>query len=225
MATFGERLKKLRTEKKLTQQELATILNINKSSISRYEKDQQIPEIKLLKVMADYFNISLDYLIGRNFQNKININENFPDIFTKYFSKQINNPIYKVNYKISLIREFYLQVTEEEFAKSLETSTETVCLIENNKLIPDENFINKLCDTYLINKEWIKDNDKEMLPFLKYEVKRDEELERLLEKEGFNDNTKDFLRRYNDLKEEQQVVIDKMLEFLSKEQDAKKEDN
>lgn len=65
MATFGERIKLLRTEKKLTQDKLAEIFFLNKSSISRYENDIQIPEMPTLEAFAKYFNVSVDFLLGK----------------------------------------------------------------------------------------------------------------------------------------------------------------
>lgn len=65
MATFGERFKKLRMEKGLTQDKLAQNFRINKSSISRYEKDIQVPENPALQSFADFFKVSMDYLLGR----------------------------------------------------------------------------------------------------------------------------------------------------------------
>ncbi len=66
MATFGQRFKELRSEKRLTQQQLADNFYLNKSSISRYEQNKQIPEIDLLQKLADFFNVSVDYLLGRS---------------------------------------------------------------------------------------------------------------------------------------------------------------
>ncbi|SHK45556.1 helix-turn-helix domain-containing protein [Tepidibacter formicigenes] len=66
MATFGERFKLLRNEKNLTQEKLANIFFLNKSSISRYEQDKQMPEIDLLQKFADFFGVSLDYLMGKS---------------------------------------------------------------------------------------------------------------------------------------------------------------
>ncbi|MBZ0312443.1 helix-turn-helix domain-containing protein [Clostridium butyricum] len=64
MATFGDRLKSLRTENNLTQEELANHFFLNKSSISKYEKNLQLPENQLLKQIAKYFDVSTDYLLG-----------------------------------------------------------------------------------------------------------------------------------------------------------------
>lgn len=56
MATFGERFKELRKEKKLTQDKLAELFYLNKSSISRYENNLQIPEMPTLESIL---NISM----------------------------------------------------------------------------------------------------------------------------------------------------------------------
>ena len=66
MASFGQRFKELRQEKNLTQEKLAEEFFLNKSSISRYEQNKQIPEIDLLEKIADYFDVSIDYLVGRS---------------------------------------------------------------------------------------------------------------------------------------------------------------
>ena len=66
MESFGERFKELRLEKKLTQQQLAEMFYTKKSSISRYENNIQVPEIESLKRYADFFDVTVDYLLCRN---------------------------------------------------------------------------------------------------------------------------------------------------------------
>lgn len=57
-------LKKLRTNQKLSQQKLADILHISQQSIYKYENNITFPDISTLKQMADYFETSIDYLVG-----------------------------------------------------------------------------------------------------------------------------------------------------------------
>lgn len=64
MATFGERFKQLRIEKGLTQEKLAKEFYTRKSSISKYENNVQLPEIDTIKRYAQFFDCSIDYLIG-----------------------------------------------------------------------------------------------------------------------------------------------------------------
>lgn len=77
MATFGERFKELRMEKALTQDKLAQKFSINKSSISRYEKNSQVPENEALQAFSDFFQVSVDYLLGRTDIRNIELNKNY----------------------------------------------------------------------------------------------------------------------------------------------------
>lgn len=56
-------LKKLRTTHGLSQQALGEQLNISQQSIYKYENDIVEPNLEVLKTMADFFNVSVDYLI------------------------------------------------------------------------------------------------------------------------------------------------------------------
>ncbi len=61
---LGERLLELRKDADLTQDDLAAILNINKHSISSYERDKSEPPDAIKIAIARYFNVSIDYLLG-----------------------------------------------------------------------------------------------------------------------------------------------------------------
>ncbi|MDE5601667.1 MAG: helix-turn-helix domain-containing protein [Clostridia bacterium] len=65
LSNFAERLNELIIEKDLTQSKLAESINVEPSTISRYLSKQNIPEIDILIRIADYFNCSVDFLIGR----------------------------------------------------------------------------------------------------------------------------------------------------------------
>ena len=64
------RLKELRLKKGISQLKLALDLNMKQNSISRYENMEREADYKTLIKFADYFNVSLDYLLGRNNENK-----------------------------------------------------------------------------------------------------------------------------------------------------------
>ena len=59
------RLKELRKERNISQLKLALDLNMNQNTISRYENLEREADYKTLIKLADYFNVSLDYLLGR----------------------------------------------------------------------------------------------------------------------------------------------------------------
>ncbi len=66
------RLKELRKKKGISQLRLATELNTTQNSISRYETGEREPGIAELIKIADYFNVSVDFLIGRTDNPRIN---------------------------------------------------------------------------------------------------------------------------------------------------------
>jgi len=66
MTTFARRLKDLRESKNISQQELADDLKVAKSTISMYEQGKRQPNFELQEALADYFNVDIDYLVGRS---------------------------------------------------------------------------------------------------------------------------------------------------------------
>jgi transcriptional regulator with XRE-family HTH domain len=60
-----ERLRELRKEMNLTQEELANKLNLTKANISKYETGRIEPNIETINFLAKFFNVSVDYLLGR----------------------------------------------------------------------------------------------------------------------------------------------------------------
>ena len=63
-SNFGERLKQLRREKNLTQEQLADVFGVARNSIFSYETGRRIPDIEVLKSYAEYFGVTSDYLLG-----------------------------------------------------------------------------------------------------------------------------------------------------------------
>ena len=64
------RLKKLRKMRKISQVKLAIDLNMNQNTISRYENMERQADYETLIKFADYFGVSLDYLLGRTEKEK-----------------------------------------------------------------------------------------------------------------------------------------------------------
>lgn len=92
---FGRKLKELRLEKNINQSELGKIIGISPSTVGMYEREQRFPDKDILLKIADYFEVTVDYLLGRTDEKipkpkldesiktisakKININEDLPD--------------------------------------------------------------------------------------------------------------------------------------------------
>lgn len=60
-----ERLRELRTEAGLSQEQLAGILSLHKSTVSLYENGRREPDADTMQRIAAYFRVSVDYLLGR----------------------------------------------------------------------------------------------------------------------------------------------------------------
>lgn len=65
MVKFPQRLKELRLEKSLSKEKLATELQTNRFSISDWEQGRTETDFSTLIKIADYFDVTLDYLLGR----------------------------------------------------------------------------------------------------------------------------------------------------------------
>ena len=81
---FGDRLIKLRKKSNMTRSDLAKVLKLTYSAVSKYETDMRKPDQDILIKLADLFNVTTDYLLGRT------ANPNPPDTCPK------DNKIYQV---------------------------------------------------------------------------------------------------------------------------------
>lgn len=66
MSVIGTRIKELRLNKKVTQKEIAEGIGVSSVSIQRFEYGSVRPSLDTLIALADYFDVSLDFLTGRN---------------------------------------------------------------------------------------------------------------------------------------------------------------
>lgn len=75
------RIKLLREEFKMTQQELADKLNGAKSTVAMYEKEDRKPSLEVLVKLSEIFNCSIDYILGKSdIRNPEKVNENEIDV-------------------------------------------------------------------------------------------------------------------------------------------------
>ncbi len=82
---LGERLKKLRKEKNMTQEELGAILGRTKFNISNYEMGRRQPDNDTLRALSDFFDVSTDYLLG-----KTNL-RNYPDTLAFHTTEDLTD--------------------------------------------------------------------------------------------------------------------------------------
>lgn len=84
MATFGQRLKGVRTAIEMSQQELADRIGTTKQAISQYENDKRRPDYDTLRKLSDIFYVSSDYLLGKS-DSAISVLKNVGEINTRKF--------------------------------------------------------------------------------------------------------------------------------------------
>lgn len=102
MGNFANVFKDLRVKSGLTQQEMADRLKISRSSIGMYENGEREPSFELLEAIADYFNVDMNYLLGKK-----ELSENIPQGY--YLNEDAKsmaqflyeNPAYKVLFDAS----------------------------------------------------------------------------------------------------------------------------
>lgn len=88
MATFSKRLRKLRKERGLTLDQLANKLGTTKSTLSRYETGKREPKLDLVNELANFFDVSVDYILGRTDIKNPDID--IPDGVRELLSKEEN---------------------------------------------------------------------------------------------------------------------------------------
>ncbi|NBI05855.1 cobalamin-dependent protein [Senegalia massiliensis] len=133
MNIFGKRLKKLRKDYSLTQKILASKLGIGQTTIANYENGSRFPNQQILKNFADFFNVSIDYLVGRTentntlSSTSTNINKdniNFYKLSNLYFMNLKQENIFKAtNLLLELVskniklEDIYHQIIEPSLVK------------------------------------------------------------------------------------------------------------
>jgi len=93
MAEFKDRVKDLRLKKNFSQQRLADLLDVNKQTISQYERGVRFPTKENLEALCDVFNVSTDYLLGRDDVSPVLLSGDELDLINYYreMTKKIND--------------------------------------------------------------------------------------------------------------------------------------
>ena len=74
---FGENIKTLRKQKGLTQEQVAELLDVSKQSVSRWENNATYPDITFLPVLASFYNVTVDFLLGADYETNKSIIEDY----------------------------------------------------------------------------------------------------------------------------------------------------
>ena len=126
------KFKELRKKMNLTQVEFAEKINVDQSTISKWEQDKAIPDIQTLSSLASFFNVSIDYLMGRS-----------PD--KNVLGLQLNRSVVKIpvygtipaGVPIEMIDDSFIEDEEEIPAEWLNTGNEFFALkVKGNSMMP-----------------------------------------------------------------------------------------
>jgi len=152
MADIKDRILSLRVEKELTQEKMAKIFNVGLSTVSMWERGERIPRPKILQEICDYFNIDMDYLMGRS------------DIKNKYqaglkydWEDKLKQKIINKDSKVELKGDFTItENIEGEYIRILSvfndrTADERIYDLKTNKY--NEKKINKIIISFNIDNE------------------------------------------------------------------------
>lgn len=137
---FGQNLAKLRKEKKLSQYKLAELMNFSRGQIANYEQGSREPDFETLERFADFFDVSIDYLLGRvdnpqTYMDKLQEENSHFD--TIDMSKQLE--LFQTKLKSDDNLTFNGEpLTEEDRIALLEAMKFSVRLIKNKKQLKDD---------------------------------------------------------------------------------------
>lgn len=122
MNMFSVRLKAMRKERKETQEDIARLLKVQRTTVGEYERGNIRPPMDKMKVLADHFEVSVDYLMGNtNFQTAEERNEESPNDVSKAM-KKILEDLQKNQHAIMFDGEVLDDESRELLISSLEQS-------------------------------------------------------------------------------------------------------
>ena len=142
MGSFAERLKALRMEHRMTQRELASKLNMSQSTIALYENGDRRPDLDTINKIADIFNVSIDYLFGRDASN---------------ISEEDQQRI-EFGKRLSLLRKRH-RLTQQDMAEKLKITRGAYGLYEQVRREPSIQMIIEIADILGVSLDYLLGRD------------------------------------------------------------------
>ena len=113
---FSKNLSNLRKERKITQENLANYLGVTKAAVSKWELNQSYPDITLLPIIASYFDISIDELLGYEpFMKEDEVKELYSKLIKE--STSIRSRFFKLRHNIIHFRNTFYIYNKRRFKK------------------------------------------------------------------------------------------------------------
>ena len=133
MNMFSVRLKAMRKEKKETQDDIAKLLGVGRTTVGEYERGNIRPPMNKMKVLADHFEVSVDYLMGNtNFQTPEERNEEAANDVSKAM-KKILEDLQKNKHAMTFDGEILDDESRELLISSLEQTLRMGKLMQKRK--------------------------------------------------------------------------------------------
>lgn len=136
-----ERLFFLREEKDLYQTDMANILNVKQVNISNWENGKEIIPLTKLNMYANYFNVSLDYIMKLSDKKIPSINRNALDKIL-------------IGKNIKIIR-MQNNLSQQDLANVLNTTKSTIWAYETGKTLILTAFAYQICAKYNVSMDWL----------------------------------------------------------------------
>lgn len=136
-----ERLFFLREEQDLFQNDMANILNVKQVNISNWENGKEIIPLTKLNIYANYFNVSLDYIMKLSDKKIPSINRNTLDKIL-------------IGKNIKIIR-MQNNLSQQDLANVLNTTKSTIWAYETGKTLILTAFAYQICVKYNISMDWL----------------------------------------------------------------------
>ncbi len=137
---YTEIIKTLREEKELTQNEVATVLGISRSAYKNYELQNQIIPIKHLVELCNYFDVSIDYILGlTDILNYFNVSDVALD---------------KAGERLKTFRKEH-KLTQKKLAEILNTTFSSVAWYEKGRNLIATPFLYTICKKYKISADYL----------------------------------------------------------------------
>lgn len=134
-SVFSKRLKMLRLEQKKTQQDLADVLGVRRSTYGEYERSKIVPPYDKIEKLANFFGVSVDWLVGNtNFkthEEKFGMSDSLPDISMEM--KQILDQLQNDQKALMFNGKALDDESRELLKNSLENSIKMALLLSKNK--------------------------------------------------------------------------------------------
>ncbi len=133
----------LREYNDLSQEEIATSLNIKRQTYSLWETKTKIVPLKHLNTLCNFYNVSMDYMLGLSKQKTIKRMKKPKDLNKIEIGKRIKEV--RLKYKLST----------RDLAKFLNTTASTISAYENGKTLILTAFAYQICKKFKISLDWL----------------------------------------------------------------------